>query len=80
MCTSSLSWAHLLLHGHIFPFILALQVADFGKGKIAKFKGKFAILGQILAGWPVGFHFLAFWPFGPSLPFILVFWGLARGQ
>ena len=38
-------------------------MANFGKGKIAKFKRKNAILGQILAGWP----------FGPSFPFSLVF-------
>ena len=45
------------------PF-LVLQMANFGKGKIAKFKGKIATSGQILAGWP----------FGPSFPFILAFW------
>ena len=28
------------------------QRADFGKGKIAKFKGEMAILAQILARWP----------------------------
>jgi len=27
------------------------QKANFGKGKIAKFKGKIAILGQILVRW-----------------------------
>ena len=38
-------------------------MANFGKGKIAKFQRKNAILGQILAGWL----------FGLSFPFILVF-------
>ena len=28
-----------------------MQMAKFGKGKTAKFKGEKAILGQILAGW-----------------------------
>ena len=57
------------------PF-LALQVANFGKGKIAKFKGKIQIWCQILAGWALGLlglHFLSFWSFGPSFPFILAF-------
>ena len=31
---------------------MKVQKANFGKGKIAKFKGKTAILGQILARWP----------------------------
>ena len=35
-----------------FPSILALQMANFWKGKIAKLKGEIAILGQILARWP----------------------------
>ena len=48
---------------------LALQVANFGKGKIAKFKEQNALWGQILAGWPLGFHFLSLWPFGHSFPF-----------
>ena len=30
------------------------KAANFWKGKSAKFKGKIAIFGQILAGWPVG--------------------------
>jgi len=33
---------------HNFP----LQKANFGKGKIAKFKGEMALLDQILARWP----------------------------
>ena len=69
------------LFGLSFPFLLAfwapflaLPVANFGKGKIAKFKRKIAIWGQILAGWPLGLHFLSFSPFGPSFPFIFAFW------
>ena len=31
---------------------MKLQKANFGKGKIAKFKGEMANLGQTLARWP----------------------------
>ena len=65
------------------PF-LALQVANFGKEKNAKFRGKIAIGDQILAGWLLGLHFFSFWSFGLhflsfwllglSFPFILAFW------
>ena len=87
--TSSPSWAHLLLHAHIFPFmgtssgpIKRPSGQDLAQNCHFPFKfcnfsfSKICLLRlHFLSFWPFGPSFLfIFWPFGPSFPFILAFW------
>jgi len=53
---------------------LALQLANFGNGKIAIFKEKIAILGQVLSEWPLGFHVHIFPFMGTSCTFFNLFY------
>ena len=78
-------WAFISFHfGLLGSIFLLLQMANFGKGKIAKLKGNcrfgpnpgqvaFAPSFSFHFGF-LGLHFLSFWSFGPSFPFILAFW------
>ena len=73
------SFPFILAFWASFPFILVFWALH-KLPKTARFLIKFK---QILSAprpaafcnfWLFGLHFLSFWPFGPSFPFILVFW------
>ena len=77
-------WAFISFHFGLFSSIFCFCKWQILEGKIAKLKGNcrfgpnpgqvaFAPSFSFHFGF-LGLHFLSFWSFGPSFPFILAFW------